>query len=93
MTYKRVIAGISEVSVIFEVDNDVFALVGVDERANPHYSLFPDSFLKFGYFRPPEEVSQETIDKAAAHLATIPAPDKEFSEEERAVARRYREMD
>lgn len=93
MTYKRVIAGISDLSVIFELDDYVYALIGVKEKARPQYSLFAESFLKFATFDPPDEVSQETIDRAAARLATIPAPDVEFCEEERAAAQRYRDMD
>ncbi|MEG0270890.1 MAG: hypothetical protein RR547_09650 [Raoultibacter sp.] len=91
MTYTRVVAGIPDLSVIFELEDGVYALVGTEKDIPPQYSLFAESFLKFGTFGPPDELPEDTINQALSVLSEISAPDVEFTYEQRQAAKRLYE--
>ncbi|MEG0742025.1 MAG: hypothetical protein RSG96_03855 [Clostridia bacterium] len=92
MNFKRVVAGIPELSVIFELEDGVYALVSTDKEVPTEYSLFAESFLKFCTFDLPDKLPEATINQASAVLRQISEPDVAFTDEQRQAAKRLYEM-
>lgn len=71
MNYKKVIAFIPEISVLFELDNGNFALVTVDDmdaRFLITVSKYAESHLKFGGFEDGANIPKDMLDKAVSIL-------------------------
>lgn len=71
MNYKRAVAYIPGVSVLFELDNGSFALVSIGDK-NAKFlitvSAFAESFLKFGGFCDGRNIPKELLDEAGEIL-------------------------
>ena len=71
MNYKKVVAYIPDMSVIFELEDGTFALVSYDDysgRTKITISKYAESHLKFGNFEDGANVPQKTLDKAVKIL-------------------------
>lgn len=71
MNYKKVIAHIPDMSVIFELEDGTYALVSYDDdtgREKITISKYAESHLKFGGFEDGATVSKETLKRAAEIL-------------------------
>lgn len=78
MNYKRIIATRNGNPTIFELEDGMFALVNHACKGCVQYSPFADTFLKFGYFDPPEALPAGTCDADIAYLLSLPEPDKNY---------------
>ena len=70
MNYKKVIA-FSNTCVLFELDNDFFALVAVDDEEAKHLitiSKYAESHMKLAVFESGNNISEKTLLKAVSML-------------------------
>lgn len=68
MNIKRVVSGIPDWNVIFELENGLFAMSNVSSEEAVHFSTNPTTFLRHGYFTDSNKLDDDTISKARATL-------------------------
>ena len=68
MNIKRIVSGIRDWNVIFEMENGLFAMSNVSPEEPVHFSMNPTTFLRHGYFADANRLDEETIRKARATL-------------------------
>lgn len=68
MNIKRVVSGIRDWNVIFELENGLFAMSNVSPEELVHFSMNPTTFLRHGYFEDGNRLDDDTIRRARATL-------------------------
>lgn len=68
MKYKRIVAYNPNTSVLFELENGKYALVGLNKPTDVMVSEYAGTFLKFGGFENPDTISEKEKEKAIKTL-------------------------
>lgn len=68
MNIKRIVSGIRDWNVIFELENGLFAMSNVCPEEPVHFSMNPTTFLRHGYFDVGNRLDDDTIRRARATL-------------------------
>ena len=68
MNIKRIVSGIRDWNVIFELENGLFAMSNVCPEEPVHFSMNPTTFLRHGYFEDGNRLDDDTVRRARATL-------------------------
>ena len=68
MNIKRIVSGIRDWNVIFEMENGLFAMSNVSPEEPVHFTMSPTTFLRHGYFEDGNRLDDNTIRRARATL-------------------------